>query len=70
MLCYETLFFPNGMTIFGKEEEMAFDLANFKNDKIGVTVNVAGSELPFSIKNCIGAHKVKNVRLSAIPKKL
>ena len=45
---------------------MAFDLANFMNDKIEVTVNVDGKELPFNIK----AHKVKNVRLYLRSKKL
>ena len=59
----KTLFFPDGKSIFGKEEEMAFDLANFKNEKVGVTVNVEGKELPFTIENYIDAHKVKNVRI-------
>lgn len=66
----KTLFFPNGNSIFGKEEEMAFDLADFKNEKIEVTLNVAGKELPFSIKNYIEAHKVKNVRLYLRSRKL
>ena len=60
--CKTIFFFPNGNSFFGKEE-MAFDLANFKNDKIEVTVNVDGSELPFTIKNYIDAYKVKNVRV-------
>ncbi|XP_078372660.1 uncharacterized protein LOC144656301, partial [Oculina patagonica] len=62
--------FPNGNSIFGKEEEMTFELANFKNDKIKVTLNVDGKELPFSIKNYIEAHKVKNVRLYLRSRKL
>ncbi len=66
----KTLFFPNGNSIFGKEEEMTFELANFKNDKIKVTLNVDGKELPFSIKNYIEAHKVKNVRLYLRSRKL
>ena len=42
---------------------MAFDLANFKGDKIEVIVNAGGKELPFNINNFIEAHKVKNVRI-------
>lgn len=57
------LLFPDGKSIFGKEEEMTFHLANFKNEKIEVTVNVDGNELPFNINNYIDAHKVKNVRI-------
>ena len=64
------LFFPDGKSIFGKEEEMTFDLANFKNKKIEVTVNVDGNELPFNINNYIDAHKVKNVRIYLLSQKL
>lgn len=51
------LLFPDGKSIFGKEEEMTFHLANFKNEKIEVTVNVDGNELPFNINNYIDALK-------------
>ena len=64
------LFFQDGKSIFGKEEEMTFDLANFKNEKIEVTVNVDGNELPFNINNYIDAHKVKNVRIYLLSQKL
>ena len=64
------LFFLDGKSIFGKEEEMTFDLANFKNEKIEVTVNVDGNELPFNINNYIDAHKVKNVRIYLLSQKL
>ena len=37
---------------------MAFDLANFKGNKIEVIVNVGGKELLFNINNYIEAHKV------------
>ena len=66
----KALFFPNGDSFFGKEEEMAFDLANFMNEKIEVTVNVDGKELPFNIKNYIEAQKVKNARLYLRSRKL
>ena len=59
----KALFFPDGKSIFGKEEEMAFDLANFKNEKIEITIKVEGNELPFNINNYIDAYKVKNVRI-------
>ena len=59
----KTLYFPDGKSFHGKEEEMAFDLANFKGDIIKVTIKVDGIELPFSIDNYIAAHKMKNVRL-------
>ena len=64
------LYFPDGTSIFGKEEEMTFDLANFKNEKIEVTVSVDGNELPFNIRNYIDAHKVKNVRIYLLSQKL
>lgn len=64
------LLFPDGKSIFGKEEEMTFHLANFKNEKIEVTVNVDGNELPFNINNYIDAHKVKNVRIYLLPQNL
>lgn len=63
------LFFPDGKYIFGKEEEMTFDLANFKNEKIEVTVNIDGNELPFNINNYIDAHKVKNVKIYLLSQK-
>lgn len=59
----KSLFFPNGKTLFEKEEEMAFDLANFEGGKIEVVVNIGGKELLFNINNYIEAHKVKNVRI-------
>ena len=64
------LFFPDGKSIFGKEEEMTFHLANFKNEKIEVTVNVDGNELPFNINNYIDAHKIKNVRIYLLSQNL
>lgn len=59
----KSLFFPNGKTLFEKEEEMAFDLANFEGGKIEVVVNIGGKERLFNINNYIEAHKVKNVRI-------
>ena len=64
------LLFPDGKSIFGKEEEMTFHLANFKNEKIEVTVNVDGNELPFNINNYIDAHKIKNVRIYLLSQNL
>ena len=66
----KTLFFPNGKSPYGKEEEMAFDLGNFKNEKIGVTIRVEGKELPFNLNNYIEVHKIKNVRLYLCSQKL
>lgn len=68
-LC-KSIFLPNGVSYFGKTEDMLFALGNFHNEHMGVTLEVNGRELPFKIGNYMEAFKLKDVRLSLLSKKL
>ena len=58
------LFFPNGSSkCLGQAMNMDFGLANFKTEAINESISVAGSEVPFTLLNYIGAHKMCKVRL-------
>ena len=56
------LFFPDGVSSFGKEEDMSFSLANFKQELI-TEVLVSGSKLPFTLQRYINSTKLPKVRL-------
>ena len=50
---------------------MLLDLTNFKDEKIGDTINVGGNcSVPFNIANYMEAHKIKTVRLYLRSKKI
>ena len=60
----KSLFFPDGQSVFGHADDMLLDLTNFKDEKIGDTINVGGNcSVPFNIANYMEAHKIKTVRL-------
>ena len=66
----KSLFFPNGMSTYGKEEQMTFDLSNFKDEKIETTIGVDRKVLPFNLTNYLAAHKMKNIRIYLQSQKL
>ena len=66
----KSIFFPNGVSYYGKTEDMLFAIGNFHNDQMGVTLEVNGKELPFNIGNYIEAFKLKDVRLYLLSKKM
>lgn len=68
-LC-KSIFFPNGVSHYGKTEGMLFALGNFHNEQMGVTLEVNGKELPFNIGNYMEAFKLKDVRLYLLSKKM
>ena len=68
-LC-KSIFFPNGVSHYGKTEDMLFALGNFHNEQMGVTLEVNGKELPFNIGNYMEAFKLKDVRLYLLSKKM
>ena len=60
----KSLFFPDGQSVFGHADDMLLDLTNFKDEKIGDTINVGGNcSVPFNIANYMEAHKIKTVRI-------
>lgn len=67
----KSLFFPDGQSVFGHADDMLLDLTNFKDEKIGDTINVGGNcSVPFNIANYMEAHKIKTVRLYLQSKKI
>ena len=68
-LC-KSIFFPNGVSYYGKMEDMLFAIGNFHNEQMGVTLEVNGRELPFDIGNYMEAFKLKDVRLYLLSKKM
>lgn len=59
----KNLFFPEGRSIFGNEDDMIFDLTNFKDEKIETTIKVGKEDLPFNLCNYMEVHKLKSVRI-------
>lgn len=53
-LC-KSIFFPNGESYYGKEEDMLFAIGNFHNEQMGITLVVNGREVPFNIGNYMEA---------------
>ena len=68
-LC-KSIFFPNGVSYYGKTEDMLFSIGNFHHEEMGVTLEVNGRELPFNIGNYMEAFKLKDVRLYLLSKKV
>lgn len=68
-LC-KSIFFPNGESYYGKEEDMVFAIGNFHNEQMGVTLEVNGREVPFNIGNYMEAFKLKDVRMYLLSKKM
>ena len=67
----KSLFFPDGQSVFGPMDDMLLDLTNFKDEKIGDTINVGGyCSVPFNIAIYMEAHKIKTVRLYLRSKKI
>ena len=56
------LFFPDGVSAFGKAECMEFTLANYKED-IVANVVVGGAAVPFTLQRYVNATKLPRVRL-------
>ena len=42
---------------------MSFSLANFRDEEVGLTIEVGNREIAFNIRNYIEVHKAKTVRL-------
>lgn len=59
----KNLFFPEGNSIFGNEDDMLFSLTNFKGEKIEESVKVGREYIPFNLCNYMEAHKIRTVRL-------
>lgn len=68
-LC-QSIFFPNGKSHYGEASEMDFAIGNFHNERVGVTLEVNGTEVPFNIGNYMEAFKLKDVRLYLLSKKV
>lgn len=56
------LFFPNGVSSFGKADMMEFTLANYKEDIVSNVV-VGGSLMPFTLQRYMNATKLPRARL-------
>ena len=56
------LFFPDGVSAFGKAEFMEFTLANYKEDIVAKVV-VGGAAVPFTLQRYVNATKLPRVRL-------
>lgn len=70
MRLLKSTFFPNGKSFYGNAEEMEFALGTFQNTQMGVTLQIKGKEVPFTIGNYIDAYLLKNVRLYLLSKKV
>ena len=68
-LC-KSIFFPNGVSYYGKTQDMLFAIGTFHNEQIGVTLEVNGKEVPFNIGNYMEDCKLKDVRLYLLSKKI
>ena len=67
----KSLFFLDGQSVFGHADDMLLDLTNFKDEKIGDTINVGGNcSVPFNNANYMEAHKIKTLRLYLRSKKI
>ena len=68
----KSLFFPDGQSVvWTNADDMLLDLTNFKDEKIGDTINVGGNcSFPLNIANYMEAHKIKTVRLYLRSKKI
>ena len=56
------LFFPDGVSTFGKAEFMEFALANYREDTASDVV-VGGASLPFTLQRYMNATKLPKARL-------
>ena len=54
------MFFPGGVSAFGKAEFMEFTLANYKED---IVSNVVGAAVPFTLQRYVNATKLLGARL-------
>ena len=59
----KNLFFPEGNSIFGNEDDMLFSLTNFKGEKVEESIKVGREYIPFNLCNYMEAHKIRTVRL-------
>ncbi|CAB3990884.1 Hypothetical predicted protein [Paramuricea clavata] len=59
----KNLFFPEGNSIFGNEDDMLFSLTNFKGEKVEESIKVGREFIPFNLCNYMEAHKIRTVRL-------
>ena len=67
----KSLFFLDGQSVFGHADDMLLDLTNFKDEKIGDTINVGSNcSVPFNNANYMEAHKIKTLRLYLRSKKI
>ena len=62
------LFFPDGVSTFGKTEFMEFALANYREDIVSDVV-VGGASLPFTLQRYMNATKLPKARLYLASKK-
>ena len=57
------LLFPGGQSTYGKEEEMLFNLANFRAETVEENIQTAETTADFTIQRYIEKHKLTLVRL-------
>ena len=57
------LFFPGGQSTYGKEEEMLFNLANFRAETVEENIQTDETTADFTIQRYIEKHKLTLVRL-------
>ena len=57
------LFFPEGNSIYGNEDDMLFSLTNFKGEEVEESIKVGKEYIPFNLCNYMEAHKVRTIRL-------
>jgi hypothetical protein len=62
------IFFENGQSKFGFANEMEFDLANFKMEKVDVLRDNDGVENPFTIQGYFQCYKLSKARIYLMSK--
>jgi hypothetical protein len=62
------IFFENGQSKFGFANEMEFDLANFKMEKVDVLRDNDGIENPFTIQGYFQCYKLSKARIYLMSK--
>lgn len=67
-LCKNT-FFPNGQSVYGKQDDMLIDLSNFKGEEIEDNIMINQATMPFNVGNYMEAYKIKSVRVYLQSKK-
>lgn len=68
-LC-KSILFPNGVSYYGRTEDMVFHIGNVHNEEMGVILQVNGRHVPFNIGNYMEAYKLKDVGLYVLSKKM